>query len=340
MYLQPEHSRLLFQQAVREQFAILAVNADSPAAIIDCLEAAKAADAPVIIESSLWQLSSHSFGHGDAVRGLARFASMVQLYAQSEAYKDVPVIYHTDHIKGPQTLDILRPAIQGMDEAGGLRAGSISLDSSELTADENIELIATLCGYAASADKALTLEMEAGVDDGLTSVEEARYLLEAVEKAHPGYLSLWAPGVGTRHGFSADGFPGFSTEQVRTQQQLASDICQRDIGLALHGSSGLSDEQLSAAVNAGVSKVNWSTDSLACRSAAAATYYAEHAASLQRSHAAFKQTAMDNGVQESVAAAYCPVVIERMQVLNSAGKGADFCKQISVGAEQIEKCSA
>ncbi len=328
MYLSPQQSRALYEQAVREHFAILAINADSPAAIVDALEAAKAVDAPVIIESSLWQLSSHTFGHGDAVLGLQRFAGMVQQYADSEAYKDVPVIYHTDHIKGPQTIDILKPAIQGIERSGAsnFQASSISLDSSELSADENIALISHLCTFAQESECALTLEMEAGVDDGLTSVEEARYLLESVEKAHPGYLVLWAPGVGTQHGYSEDGFPGFSTEQVSKQQGLASEICGRDMGLVLHGSSGLCDEQLAAAVHAGVIKVNWSTDSLACRSAAAAAYYKNHSAELERSNAAFKQTAMDNGLQTAVAEAYRPVVEERMGVLNSHGKGASFCK--------------
>ena len=338
MYLNPIQARALYAQAVREQFAILAINADSPAAIVDCLESAKAVGAPVIVESSLWQLSSHSFGFGDAVEGLVHFAATVKRLAESERFKDVAVIYHTDHIKGPQTIDILKPAIQGaavpgFEAAGPLTASSISLDSSELTADENIDLIGQLCAFAAEANNPLCLEMEAGVDDGLTSVDEARYLLEAVEKSHPGYLSLWAPGVGTKHGFSEDGFPGFSSEHVKTQQQLASTICAREIGLALHGSSGLSDAQLQDAVASGVIKVNWSTDSLAARSAAAHAYYTEHTEALQRSNAAFKKTAMDNGVQTAIAASYRPIVEERMQVLGGTGKGAAFC------VAQAEECS-
>ena len=330
MYLNPIQARALFEQAANEHFAILAINADSQAAMVDCLESAKAVDAPVIIESSLWQLSSHSFGFGDAVAGLAHFASTVKRLAESERFASVPVIYHTDHIKGPQTLDILKPAIQGFAvpgfaDANKQTASSISLDSSELTADENIALIAELCQAAVAAERPLCLEMEAGVDDGLTSVEEARYLLESVEQANPGYLALWAPGVGTKHGFSEDGFPGFSSEHVKAQHALASDICGRVIGLALHGSSGLSDEQLQDAVQAGVSKVNWSTDSLAARSAAAHAYYTANTEQLQRGNAAFKQIAMDNGVQEAIAAAYRPIVQERMQVLGGAGKGAAFC---------------
>src|SRR6185369_6679997 len=49
-----------------------AVNADSHAAITDCLEAARECGAPIIIETSLWQLTGRSFGGGDAILGLAR----------------------------------------------------------------------------------------------------------------------------------------------------------------------------------------------------------------------------------------------------------------------------
>ncbi|MCJ8329055.1 MAG: class II fructose-bisphosphate aldolase [Lentisphaeria bacterium] len=332
MYLSPEQSRQLLEQAAREHFAVLAVNADSPAAIVDCLEAAKAVDAPVIIESSLWQLSSHSFGNGDALLGIERFAAIVELYANSGPYIDVPVLYHTDHIKGPQTVDILSKGICAVN-AQGLTASTISLDSSELSADENIALINELCSIAKNNNASLTLEMEAGVDDGLTSLDEARYLLEAVEENNPGYLALWAPGVGTRHGFSAEGFPEFSTEHISRQQALAAEITGRDIGLALHGSSGLSDEQLSDAVDAGVTKVNWSTDSLAARSAAALSYYDMNREKLQRTHTDFKNTAMDNGLQTAVSESYIDRVKNRMLVLKGNGKGQAFCNTHGTNAD-------
>ena len=88
----------------------------------------------------------------------------------------------------------------------------------------------------------------------------------------------------------------------------------------------MSDQQLQEAVQAGVGKVNWSTDSLACRSAAAAQYYVDHVDALSRRHADFKNTVMDNGIQQAIAAAYRPVVEERITVLGAAGKGAAFCK--------------
>ena len=147
-------------------------------------------------------------------------------------------------------------------------------------------------------------------------------LVGAVEATHPGYLALYAPGVGTRHGFSAEGFPTFSPPTISRTRDLIERICQRPMGIALHGSSGLTAEDLTSAVAAGVTKVNWSSESLLARSHLAAAYYASHQADLDAMSKAFKATAMDNGVQAAVSSGYIPTVVERMRILGSAGRAA------------------
>lgn len=315
--LNPVQSRALLKAAVEQRFALLAVNADSPAAVTDCLEAARECEAPIIIETSLWQLTGRSFGNGDPILGLARYLTDLTALAASDRYRDVPVIFHTDHIKGPDTIRILSAAIRGVP----LRASTISLDSSELSEADNIGRISQLCEVAKAACVPLTLEMEAGVDAGVTEIEVADRLLGAVESKHPGYLALWAPGVGTQHGLSDKGYP-FSAEAVAKHHQRASEICGRPIGLALHGSSGLKESDLRAGVAAGVAKVNWSSESLLIRSQAAQEYYATHHAELEKTHKAWKTTAMDNGVQSFVAARYVPKVVERIRILGGAGKSS------------------
>lgn len=310
MLLDPNQARALLRRAVEEKFAILAVNADSHAAVTDCLEAARACAAPIIIETSLWQLTGRSYGSGDPILGLARYLADLTALAASERFRDVPVIFHTDHIKGPDTIRILAAAIRGVPQ----RASTISLDSSELSEEENIAHIRQLCEIARAAELPLTLEMEAGVDAGVTEIEVADRLLGAVESTHPGCLALWAPGVGTQHGLSDKGYP-FSPEAVARHQQRASEICGRPIGLALHGSSGLAESDLQAGVAAGVAKVNWSSESLLLRSQAAQEYYAGHTAELAKTHPQWKATAMDNGVQTFVSARYIPKVMARIRVL-------------------------
>ncbi len=334
MLLDPLQSRQLFADALRRHYAVLAVNADSHAAVTDCLEAARTAAAPVIIETSLWQLEGHAYGAGDARLGLVRYLCEVAALASCERYRDVPVVFHTDHIKGPKTLPLLTAAILGvpvqLSQGGGLvRASTVSLDASDLTDDENVGMI---CGLAAAAEAggvAATLEMESAVDDGPTEPERTRRLLSAVEARHPGAVWLWAPGLGTRHGLAAGGYPQFRVELVEANVRLVRELTGRDVGVALHGSSGLDEGALAAAAQAGVVKVNWSSESLLCRSGAARDFYSEMAAQLDPGHVRWKATAMDHGVQSFVAARYVPKVVERMRLLGGAGRGPAFVRALS-----------
>ncbi len=320
MLLSPEQTRALYQHAATTRYAVLAVNADSPAAIVDCLIAARECNAPIIIETSLWQLTGHSFGAGDALLGIDRYLAELHTLASSDRFRDVPVVYHTDHIKGPATVGILTHAMKK-------RASSISLDSSAMSAEENIETMIRLCEIAAQEGLPLTLEMEAGVDDGVTPLEETRSLFGEVERQMPGRLALWAPGVGTKHGLGND-LGGFSPDAIRAHRELASELAGRPIGIALHGSSGLTEEQLAAGVAAGVAKVNWSSESLLIRSEAAAAFFDQNRERLGKSHPDFKATAMDNGLQQSISAIYVPKVKARIESLNGKGQASDFIKTL------------
>lgn len=327
MLLDPVQTRAVYDLAARERFAILAVNADSPACIVDVLEAARLAQAPVIVETSLWQLKGHSFGMGDPLRGLARYLADISVLAEDPAYAAVPVIFHTDHIKGPDTERIISAAISGLPlrnqcSAMLLRASSISLDASELSEAQNIELLSSLIRHAQAHHLPVTCEMEAGVDDGITDPAVIERLVTGLERRHPGYLALFAPGIGTQHGFSADGFPTFSPAAVAAAKALSEKICGRTIGIALHGSTGLGEAQLRAAVAAGVTKVNWSSESLLIRATAALDYWSANSARIDPQQREFKVTAMDNGVQSAVAQVYVPLVRQRMTTLGSAGRAA------------------
>ena len=327
MLLTPAQARTAYAHAATHGYAILAVNADSPAAVRDVLDAAATCAAPVVIETSRWQLEGRSYGAGDARLGLARYLVEIALLADHPTYARVPVLFHTDHIKGPGTRDLLTVAAAGLvldlaEQTLVLRPSSISLDSSELDAAANVELLAAIAAAGDAAGATPTLEMESGVDDGVTDPAVTRRLLDALESAAPGALALWAPGVGTVHGFTARGFPAFSIDAIATQRRLADERCGRPIGLALHGSSGLDDDALRAAVSAGVAKGNWSSDSLLLRSQAGRAYYAAHGHRLERGAAGFKAAAMDTGLQDFVSARYRAAVATRIRLLGGAGHAA------------------
>ncbi len=324
MLLDPQQTRALIVHALEHRYAVLAVNADSPAAVVDVLEAASACDAPVIIETSLWQLKGRSYGAGDALLGLSLYRAQVAALAGHPRLRGVPVVLHTDHIKGPETFAILEAALGAY--------SSLSLDSSDMTPAQNIAAIGRLCASAQARGEPLALEMEAGVDAGVSSLADCDALFGVAERNHPGYLALWAPGVGTRHGLGSDGYPSFSDRAVAAHQQRASELAGRPIGIALHGSSGLPGESLRAAVQAGAAKVNWSSESLLLRSEAAQRFFATHGAELDRHHKDWKSTAMDNGLQTFVSGEYIPRVIERIKLLGGAGHGTAFLRDGRVPA--------
>jgi fructose-bisphosphate aldolase class II len=328
MLLDPLRSRALFSDALRNHYAVLAINADSHAAVTDCLEAALAAKAPVIIETSLWQLKGRSYGAGDAYLGLARYLADLAALASSPRFAQVPVVFHTDHIKGPETVPLLTAALVGVpvplsSGVGLMRASTVSLDASGLSDEENVDLLCTLAAAARAAGVSATLEMECEVDAGHTPPERTRRLVGAVESRQPGAVWLWAPGLGTRHGLGS-GYPEFRADLVGENVRLVREITGRDVGIALHGSSGLGEQALADAARAGVVKVNWSSESLLCRSKAAGDYYRERAAELDPGHPRWKASAMDNGVQDFVSARYVPVVAARMKLLGGEGRGPAF----------------
>jgi fructose-bisphosphate aldolase class II len=336
MLLTPPQARRLFEYCVREKFAVLAVNADSPAALYDCLSAARNLGAPIMIETSQWQLEGISFGAGDPSRGLALYFAHLSLLAFSEEFVGIPVALHTDHIRGPRTRAILEQAVEGYPfvawAAGGsgpgqvvrLSPSSISLDASKLTPEENIELLCALIETSKACGRPVTLEMEAGLDSGYTTPAEVETLVMGVESRYPGYLALFAPGLGNRHGYSREGYPDFRPETVEANAELVRRLTGRPIGIVLHGSSGLSDEQVREAVAHGLTKMNWSTDGLILRSGAAREYYETRREQLVPGHEEFKETAMDSGVGRHVSARFVPKLESLIRLLNGEGKAAGF----------------
>ncbi len=328
MLCNASQSKIVLKHALNNQYAILAINADSHAAILDCLEAALQMDAPVIIESSLWQLKGRSFGAGDPILGMSRYISTLAILANSDRYLDIPVIYHTDHIKGPQTMDILGAAIRGINHQYNghqitQRASTISLDASEFSEEENIDHMLSLCQIAQESEVEVTLEMESAVDDRITDAEETKNLLGSVEEQFPDHIHLWAPGVGTKHGFGDN--MDFDPANVEYQRKLTREITGREIGIALHGSTGMSADDLTKAARAGVVKVNWSTESLLIRSEAAREYYS-HSEKFDKQHPDWKNTVMDNGINTYISKIYLPKVQQRIKVLNGDGKASDAMK--------------
>ena len=155
----------------------------------------------------------------------------------------VPVAVHLDHATD-ETL---------IDEAIALGLGSVMFDAAHLGYDDNV---AATQGVVARGHAAgLYVEAELGEISGKlgahttgvrTDPDEARAFVDATG------VDALAVAVGSSHAMTERS----AALDLELIEQLRASVT---VPLVLHGSSGVSDEQLLAAIRAGITKINVST---------------------------------------------------------------------------------
>ena len=179
----------LLAHAKEQQFAIPAVNCVSSSGINACLEAARACDAPIIIQFSSGGSQFYAGKGMDNKDFKAAIAGAVSgayhVRAMAEQY-GIPVILHTDHCAKK-----LLPWMDGMLAAseryyavhGEPLFSSHMIDLSEEPMDENIEICVS---YLERMTKmGMLLEMELGItggeEDGVNNEVRARVRVSSPE---------------------------------------------------------------------------------------------------------------------------------------------------------------
>ena len=212
-------------------YAIPAFNVYNMETVMGIIRAAEEAKAPVIIQSYS-RLFTNEEGY---------FVSPIVLAAAKRA--SVPVCFHLDH--GAGKTEVIRALRYG--------ASGIMIDNSNLPFDENKKAtkeVVEMCDAVG-----IPVEGELGhigsVNDAemqeFTKVDEA---VEFVDKTGVCALAIL---VGTAH--------GRYKKAPKLDIQRISDIHKAtDAHLVLHGGSGVPDDQLKAAVDAGIRKINFGTD--------------------------------------------------------------------------------
>lgn len=155
----------------------------------------------------------------------------------------VPVAVHLDHA---ESVDLVREAV-------ALGVGSVMYDASRLDHDANVAATAAVVAECHTAGAWVEAELgEVGGKDGVhapgvrTDPEEAAAFVAATG------VDALAVAVGSSH--------AMTTRDARLDEELIGRL-RRAVGvpLVLHGSSGVDDAGLRAAVAAGMTKVNLST---------------------------------------------------------------------------------
>ncbi|TPW74848.1 class II fructose-bisphosphate aldolase [Schumannella soli] len=270
-------------------YAVPAVNIVDGISIAAAVRAADAAGSPIILQTSVKTVKY--FGArtlADAARAAADEAS-------------VPVALHLDHC--PDRAVITEAIAHGW--------SSVLFDASdrdfETARAETAEVTAE--AHAAGVDVESEIENIVGVEDGVGSDDPNvhYYSDEAlVGVAAETQTDLIAPALGTAHGLYKAS-PVLLVDRVRSLAALT------DIPIVLHGGTGLSPEEFAAFIDAGVSKINISTQlKLAYMHSAR-----DHLAEAERSGKWEPVKLFDQ-----IGAAVGEVITENATLFRSAGKAA------------------
>lgn len=224
----------ILDRALSERYGVPAINVFNDLTLEGVLAAAVEERSPVIVQTSV-----------KTVRSIGA-PVLIEMWRAMTAGLEVPVSLHLDHCPDRAVItDCLR---RGWD--------SVLFDASAMPVEENqrqtIEVVEEARRHGAHVEG--EIEAITGVEDDHGSDEEsARQSLEvSVAFIEATGVDVFAPSIGNAHGIYA------STPTLDGQR--VSDIVQRTgVPVALHGGSGLSDDQFTDLISRGCAKVNIST---------------------------------------------------------------------------------
>lgn len=224
----------ILDSAVAGKYGVPAINVVNDLTLESVLAGAVEARSPVIVQTS--------------VKTVRSIGSRV-LFAMWEAMTagiEVPVTLHLDHCPDRAVITEC------------LRAGwnSVLFDASQLPVEENlrqtIEVVAEARQYGAHVEG--EIESITGVEDGVGSdAESARQTLEvSLDFIRRTGVDVFAPAIGNAHGV-------YRAAPVLDFQRVSDIVAAEPIPIALHGGSGMSDDQFHDLIARGCAKVNIST---------------------------------------------------------------------------------
>jgi len=190
--------------------------------------AASKLEAPVIIETSEKAI---------AYAGLENLADIIQNEAQKSRF---PIALHLDH---GRSLDVVRQCLE-------VGYTSVMFDGSQLSFSENKILTRQAADMAHRAAAACEGELGAiGKTGDNKKLTEPRQIAEFVRETG---VDMLAVAIGSAHGVGAD-----EKLDINLLKKIRA---KTNVPLVLHGASGVSDEDIKAAVQNGITKINIDTD--------------------------------------------------------------------------------
>ncbi|MDG4666544.1 class II fructose-bisphosphate aldolase [Mycobacterium sp. 236(2023)] len=176
-----------------------------------------------------------------------RIAPLLAACAQIAAQSNAPLGIHLDHLQDMALVD------QAVASAAALGATSLMIDAAHLDYDANVERTRAVTAQAHAAG--LWVEAELGEIGGKAGAHAAGTRTDPDEAAAfvaaTGVDAL-AVAVGSSH--------AMTTREAQLDHDLIHRLAESvEVPLVLHGSSGVSDDQLRRAAEAGIRKLNVGT---------------------------------------------------------------------------------
>ena len=273
----PEQYAQMLDTAKERGFAFPAINVTSSQTLNAALAGYAEAESDGIIQIST---GGADYLSGPTIKNMVAGSLAFAAYAE-EVAKSYPVsiALHTDHCPKDKLDTFVRPLIEASTErvkAGGLPIFQSHMwDGSAVPLEENLQIAQELLDKCAEAR--IILEIEVGVvggeEDGIvgeineklyTTPEDAIATVDALGTGEKGRY-ITALTFGNVHGAYKPGHVKLRPEILQKAQQtvvehLGLEEGARPFDLVFHGGSGSSAEEIGAAVDFGVIKMNVDTD--------------------------------------------------------------------------------
>lgn len=224
----------MLADANQRRYGIPAINVFDDLSLAGVLDAAEQRRSPVIVQTSV-----------KTVRAIGSDV-LFAMWTAMTAKVTVPVTLHLDHC--PERSVITECLDRGWN--------SVLFDASHLPVAENtrqtVEVVAEARRHRAHVEG--EIESITGVEDGVGSDTPApRQTLQTVlDYLDTTGVDVFAPAIGNAHG-------SYAQAPELDVQRVSDIVAARHLPIALHGGSGLSDDQFRDLIARGCSKVNIST---------------------------------------------------------------------------------
>jgi ketose-bisphosphate aldolase len=224
----------ILSDAFNRRYGVPAINIVNDLTMESVLAAAVDRSSPLIVQTSVKTVKAIG---SDVLFGM---------WSAMTAGIEAPVTLHLDHC----------PERSVVTEC--LRTGwnSVLFDASHLPVEENmrqtVEVVAEARGYGAHVEG--EIESITGVEDDIGSDREAQRqeLDVALEFIRTTGVDVFAPAIGNAHGH-------YKRAPTLDFDRVSDIVAAEPIPIALHGGSGMTDEQFHELISRGCAKVNIST---------------------------------------------------------------------------------